>query len=117
MRIWKRVRSDGDVIPFHMSIPRHCFVFWQHPIMPTSRHRDLLRRRNDAAQCSFISRSLLKSSRHVLPSASETRAALDRLTDDVALAGEDGVLELVRHHGEFVLGRPVNCDGVVGRRA
>lgn len=39
------------------------------------------------------------------------------LTGDVGLSGEDGVLQLVRHHRELVVRRPVDGDGVVGGRA
>ena len=38
------------------------------------------------------------------------------LTDEVGLAGVDGVLQLVGGDAELVLGRPVHGDGVVGRR-
>ena len=36
------------------------------------------------------------------------------LTDEVGLAGVDGVLQFVGGDAELVLRRPVNCDGVVG---
>ena len=39
------------------------------------------------------------------------------LTDEVGLAGVDGVLQLVGGDAELVLGRPVDGDGVVGCRA
>lgn len=39
------------------------------------------------------------------------------LTGNVRLSGEDGVLELVGHHCEFIIRRPVDGDGVVGSRA
>lgn len=39
------------------------------------------------------------------------------LTGDVGLPGEDGVLQLVRHHRELIVRRPVDGDGVVGGRA
>lgn len=39
------------------------------------------------------------------------------LTGDVGLSGEDGVLQLVRHHRELVVRRPVNGNGVVRSRA
>lgn len=39
------------------------------------------------------------------------------LTGDVGLSGEDGVLQLVRHHRKLVVRRPVDGDGVVGGRA
>ena len=39
------------------------------------------------------------------------------LTGDVRLSSEDGILELIGHHGEFVIGCPVDSDGVVGSRA
>lgn len=35
------------------------------------------------------------------------------LTGDVGLSGEDSVLKLVGNHGEFVIGRPVDGNGVV----
>ncbi len=45
-------------------------------------------------------------------------AALARsLTDDVRLAGGDGVLQLVWNHAELIFWCPVNADGVVRRRA
>lgn len=49
----------------------------------------------------------------------QTEKPLGRLilTDNVGLAGEYGILELVGNHAEFVIGGPVNSDGVVGSRA
>ena len=40
-----------------------------------------------------------------------------RLTDEVGLPGEDGVLELIGADAELVLRDPVDCDGVMGGRA
>ena len=45
------------------------------------------------------------------------RASAPRLTDEVGLAGEDGVLQLVGADAELVLRDPVDGDGVVGGRA
>lgn len=42
------------------------------------------------------------------------RCMCTRLTDEIGLAGVDGVLQLVGGDAELVLGRPVNSDGVVG---
>lgn len=39
------------------------------------------------------------------------------LTHNIGLSGEYGVLELVGNHTEFVIGGPVNGDGVIGSRA
>ncbi len=39
------------------------------------------------------------------------------LTDDVSLAGGDGVLQLVWNHAELIFWCPVNGDGVVRRCA
>lgn len=36
------------------------------------------------------------------------------LTDNVGLPGEYGVLELIGNHTEFIIGGPVNSDGVIG---
>lgn len=43
--------------------------------------------------------------------------SLGLLTDNVSLAGGDGVLEFIRNHAEFILRCPVDRDGVVRRRA
>lgn len=39
--------------------------------------------------------------------------SVQRLTDEICLAGVNGVLQLVGGDAELVLGRPVNSDGVV----
>lgn len=40
-----------------------------------------------------------------------------RLTDEICLAGVDGVLQLIGGDTELILWWPVNGDGVVGSRA
>lgn len=45
------------------------------------------------------------------------RGGAQRLTDEVGLAGEDGVLQLVGADAELVLRDPVDGDRVVGGRA
>lgn len=39
------------------------------------------------------------------------------LTDNIGLSSEYGVLELIGNHTEFIIGGPVNSDGVIGSRA
>lgn len=39
------------------------------------------------------------------------------LTNNIGLSSEYGVLELVGNHTEFIIGGPVNGDGVIGSRA
>lgn len=53
---------------------------------------------------SFLSDSSIPSQPHIL-------------TGNVRLSSEDCVLELVGHHYEFIVGRPVDGDCVIGSRA
>ena len=39
------------------------------------------------------------------------------LTHNIGLSSEDGVLELIGNHTEFIIGGPVNGYGVIGSRA
>lgn len=35
-------------------------------------------------------------------------------TNNIGLSGEYGILELIGHHTEFIIGGPMNSDGVIG---
>lgn len=42
---------------------------------------------------------------------------LNKLTGNVGLSCEDGVLELIGHNGKLIIRCPVDADGIVRRRA
>lgn len=44
----------------------------------------------------------------------ESNVSFQTLTGNVGLSSEDGVLELIGHHCEFIVRCPVDSDGVIG---